>query len=105
MLDISVLLDNLISNAKKENADSIQINIFEEHGKYIIDFSDSGKGVSDPALLGDRMFELGVTTRYGGSGIGLSSVKKIITDMKGRVCFLGNNIYLKGATFRIEFDI
>ena len=105
MLDISVLLDNLISNAKKENADRIQINIFEENGKYIIDFSDSGKGVSDPTLLGDRMFELGVTTRFGGSGIGLASVKKIVTDMKGRVCFLGNNIYLKGATFRIEFDI
>jgi signal transduction histidine kinase len=105
LLDISVLLDNLISNAKKENADRIQINIFVEDGKYMIDFSDSGKGVSDPALLGDRMFELGVTTRYGGSGIGLASVKKIVTDMKGRVCFLGNNIYLKGATFRIEFDI
>lgn len=105
MLDISVLLDNLISNAKKENADSIQVNIFEENGKYIIDFSDSGKGVLDSALLGERMFELGVTTRYGGSGIGLASVKKIVTDMKGRVSFLGNNIYLKGATFRIEFDI
>ena len=105
MLDISVLLDNLISNAKKENADSIQINIFEENGKYIIDFSDSGKGVLDSALLGDQMFELGVTTRYGGSGIGLASVKKIVTDMKGHVSFLGNNIYLKGATFRIEFDI
>ena len=52
-----------------------------------------------------RMFELGVTTRLGGSGIGLASVKKIVTDMKGRVRFLGNNIYLKGATFRIEFDI
>ena len=105
MLDISVLLDNLISNAKKENADSIQVNIFEENGKYIIDFSDSGNGVLDSALLGERMFELGVTTRYGGSGIGLASVKKIVTDMKGRVSFLGNNIYLKGATFRIEFDI
>ena len=105
MLDISVLLDNLISNAKKENADNIQINIFEENDKYIIDFSDSGNGVSDSALLGERMFELGVTTRYGGSGIGLASVKKIVTDMKGRVSFLGNNIYLKGATFRIEFDI
>ena len=105
MLDISVLLDNLISNAKKAEANSIQINIFEEDGKYMIDFSDSGKGVSDPALLGDRMFELGVTTRFGGSGIGLASVKKVVTDMKGRVRFLGNNIYLKGATFRIEFDI
>ena len=105
LLDVSVLLDNLISNAKKESAKEIQINIFQEKDKYIIDFSDSGNGVSDPALLGDKMFELGVTTRHGGSGIGLASVKKIVSDMKGRVSFLGNNIYLKGATFRIEFDL
>ena len=105
LLDVSVLLDNLISNAKKESAKEIQINIFQEKDKYIIDFSDSGNGVSDPTLLGDKMFELGVTTRHGGSGIGLASVKKIVSDMKGRVSFLGNNIYLKGATFRIEFDL
>lgn len=105
LLDISVLLDNLISNAKKESADKIQINIFQEKYKYIIDFSDSGNGVSDQALYGDKMFELGVTTRYGGSGIGLASVKKIVSDMKGHISFLGNNIYLKGATFRMEFDL
>lgn len=105
LLDVSVLLDNLISNAKKEAAKEIQINIFQEGGKFIIDFSDSGNGVSDPTLLGDKMFELGVTTRHGGSGIGLASVRKIVSDMKGHVSFLGNNIYLKGATFRIEFDL
>ena len=105
LLDVSVLLDNLISNAKKESAKEIQINIFQESNKYIIDFSDSGNGVADPTLLGDKMFELGVTTRHGGSGIGLASVKKIVSDMKGRVSFLGNKIYLKGATFRIEFDL
>lgn len=105
LLDVSVLLDNLISNAKKEYAKEIQINIFQEKGKYIIDFSDSGNGVSDPTLLGDKMFELGVTTRHGGSGIGLASVRKIVSDMKGHISFLGNNIYLKGATFRIEFNI
>jgi signal transduction histidine kinase len=105
MLDVSVLLDNLISNAKKASADKIQINIFQEGGKYIIDFSDSGEGVPDSTLLGDNMFELGVTTRHGGSGIGLSSAKKIVKEMGGEILFLGNNIYLKGATFRIEFKI
>lgn len=105
LLDISVLLDNLISNAKKEGADEVLINIFQEKDKYIIDFSDSGNGVSNPELLGEYIFDLGVTTRYGGSGIGLASVKKIVTDMNGRISFLGNNKYLTGATFRIEFDI
>lgn len=105
MLDVSVLLDNLISNAKKASAAKIQINIFQEEGKYIIDFSDSGEGVPDSTLLGDKMFELGVTTRHGGSGIGLSSAKKIVKEMGGEILFLGNNIYLKGATFRIEFKI
>ena len=105
ILDISVILDNLISNAKKEGADVIQINIFQNNQKYIIDFSDSGKGVYDQNLLEKYMFDVGVTTRYGGSGIGLASVKKVVTDMKGRILFLGNNKYLKGATFRIEFDL
>ena len=105
LLDISVLLDNLISNSKKADADKIQINIFQESTKYIIDFSDSGTGISDSSLLGDKMFELGITTRNGGSGIGLASVKKIVADMKGHISFLGNNIYLKGATFRMEFDL
>ena len=105
LLDVSVLLDNLISNAKKESAKEIQINIFQEKDKYVVDFSDSGNGVSDPTLLGEKMFELGVTTRYGGSGIGLASVRKIVSEMKGNISFLGNNIYLKGATFRLEFDL
>lgn len=105
MLDVSVLLDNLISNAKKASADKIQINIFQEEGKYIIDFSDSGEGVPDSILHGEKMFELGVTTRHGGSGIGLSSAKKIVKEMGGDILFLGNNIYLRGATFRIEFKI
>ena len=105
LLDISVLLDNLISNAKKQNAEKIQINIFQDNDKFILDFSDSGDGVTDPSLLGERMFELGVTTRYGGSGIGLASVKKIVTDMQGHISFLGNNVYLNGATFRLEFTL
>ena len=52
----------------------------------------------------EKMFEVGVTTRYLGSGVGLASVKNILNSIKANIYFLGNGVYLKGATFRIEFE-
>ena len=101
-----MIIDNLISNSKKVNATTIQIDIIKDSGKLIIDFSDSGEGVPR-ALVNNpkKMFEVGVTTRYLGSGVGLASVKNILNSIKANIYFLGNGVYLKGATFRIEFDL
>lgn len=104
MLDISLIIDNLISNSRKANAKNIQLDITADSNKLFIDFSDSGMGI--PMILvnnPEKMFEVGVTTRYQGSGVGLASVKKILNEMNANIYFLGNGIYLKGATFRIEF--
>ena len=104
LLDISLIIDNLISNSKKVNATTIQIDIIKDSGKLIIDFSDSGEGVPQSLVNNpEKMFEVGVTTRYLGSGVGLASVKNILSSIKANIYFLGNGIYLKGATFRIEF--
>ena len=105
LLDISLIIDNLISNSKKVNATIIQIDIIKDSGKLIIDFSDSGDGVPQTLVNNpNKMFEVGVTTRYLGSGVGLASVKNILKGIKANICFLGNGVYLKGATFRIEFE-
>ncbi len=104
MLDISIIIDNLISNSRKANARIIQIDILKESGKFILDFSDSGEGVPSTFInYPEKLFEVGITTRYKGSGVGLSSVKKLLKDMNADIRFIGNGIYLKGATFRIEF--
>lgn len=111
MIDVSIIIDNLISNSRKEfdkNADAVaekifQINISKERDKTIIDISDSGKGVDQNFINHPaQLFEVGVTNRFKGSGIGLASVQTMLAKIHGSIRFLGNNIYLSGATFRIE---
>ena len=38
-----------------------------------------------------------------GSGIGMYDVRKRLEDMKATIVFNGNNLKLKGASFKIEF--
>lgn len=104
VLDISVILDDLISNSEKANANKIQLtvkNITPEELEIL--FSDNGDGVPVKFLDNkNKIFELGITTTSGGSGIGLNSVKTALKAMKGNIEFLGNNINLKGACFKIN---
>ena len=51
----------------------------------------------------ESIFEVGVTNRPGGSGIGLSTVRSIIAkSLHGSIEFMGNGLNgMKGATFQI----
>lgn len=102
VLDISVILDDLISNAEKADAKKVLIEISNPNSKSLrILFSDSGKGVPKKFLDNpSEIFELGVTTTDG-SGIGLHSVKTALKAMNGSIDFVGNNQSLKGAAFEI----
>lgn len=101
ILDISVILDDLISNSEKADAKQILIEMESNQNELIINFSDNGKGVSNEfANNPDKIFELGVTTTDG-SGIGLNSVRTALKAIKGTIEFIGNNISLKGACFKI----
>jgi len=106
VLDMSVVLDDLISNSEKAGASKIEIemtNPKEQELKVL--FSDDGKGVEKKFLENEKaknkIFELGVTTTNGGSGIGLNSVREGLKSMNGTINLLGNNIKLKGACFEI----
>lgn len=106
VLDMSVVLDDLISNSEKAGAKKIEIemtNISEKELKIL--FSDDGKGVDDDFLKDEKtkekIFELGVTTSSGGSGIGLNSVREGLKAMNGTIKLLGNKIKLNGACFEI----
>lgn len=106
VLDMSVVLDDLISNSEKANASIIEIEIANASEKELrILFSDNGNGVPNQFLTDERtkekIFELGITTTLGGSGIGLNSVREGLKAMNGSIKFLGNNIKLKGACFEI----
>lgn len=103
LLDISVVLDDLISNSEKAEAKNIKIEITNlDEKKLMIVFSDDGNGVPKEFLENkDKIFELGITTTVGGSGIGLNSVRIGLKAMKGDIRFIGNGIRLKGACFEI----
>lgn len=106
VLDMSVVLDDLISNSEKAKATLIEIEMSNPSKEELkILFSDNGIGVLDKFLVNDKskdkIFELGITTTEGGSGIGLNSVREGLKSMNGSVRLLGNNIKLKGACFEI----
>ena len=106
LLDLSVVLDNLISNSSKADAKQIHVTFRNEDARIIMDFSDDGTGVDMEMYNPDDLFEEGVTNRSGGSGIGLSTIKRTMKkQLKGNVKFLGNGAYnLKGATFELIFN-
>lgn len=106
LLDLSVVLDNLISNSSKSDAKQIHVTFRNEDARIIMDFSDDGTGVDMEMYNPEDLFEEGVTNRSGGSGIGLSTIKRTMKkQMKGNVKFLGNGAYnLKGATFELIFN-
>lgn len=79
------------------------VKIHRDGRSVIIDFSDDGDGVDLERFTPETIFEVGVTNRPGGHGIGLSTIRDTLKrSMNGTISFLGNNINeLKGATFRI----
>lgn len=106
LLDLSVVLDNLISNSSKADAKQIHVTFRNEDARIIMDFSDDGTGVDMEMYNPEDLFEEGVTNRSGGSGIGLSTIRRTMKkQLKGNVKFLGNGAYnLKGATFELIFN-
>jgi signal transduction histidine kinase len=103
LLDISVVLDDLISNSAKASAKNIKIEMYNPSKDILkIYFSDDGNGIPEKFIDNkETIFDLGVTTTLGGSGIGLNSVRTGLKSMKGEIIFIGNNVQLKGACFEI----
>ena len=84
-LEISVLIDNLVSNSLKAEARNfkVQFEVIEDHLK--ISFIDDGKGLNSSISDIEKIFEKGVTTTKG-SGLGLFFVKDLIErEMNGKV--------------------
>jgi hypothetical protein len=104
VLDLSIIIDNLISNAEKWNAKHFLVEMSSlKDGSLRVLFSDDGDGLAKK-FLGDpsQIFELGVTETEG-SGIGLHTVRERLKKMNADVSFLDNNLNLKGATFQVVF--
>ena len=106
ILDLSLILDNLISNSKKANATELYISFSRKGRTYVVDFTDNGDGVDLSLFTAENMFEEGITNRRGGSGIGLSTIRdRLKKELNGNIEFIGNGLHFPtGATFRLTFD-
>jgi signal transduction histidine kinase len=107
VLDMSVVLDDLISNSEKAGAILIEIEMSNtSEGILKILFSDNGIGITEQFLKDEKskekIFDLGITTTKGGSGIGMNLVREGLKSMNGTIKLLGNNFKLSGACFEIE---
>ncbi|MCB9352193.1 MAG: ATP-binding protein [Lewinellaceae bacterium] len=104
ILELSIIIDDLVSNAIKASATQILIGLDRpSKQKFELTFSDNGKGISENMLKNpEQLFELGVTTTTG-SGIGLYNVRNSLETMKAEITFIGNDNLLKGAAFKITF--
>lgn len=106
VLDLSIILDNLVSNSQKAGANKLRLDFSREGRTYIVDFTDNGDGVDLSQFTPQSIFEEGVTNRRGGSGIGLSTIKdRMKKELNGDIAFIGNGLHFAtGATFRLTFE-
>ena len=81
--EFTIILDNLIQNAKKINKPKkvvITINILLlENNNILIEFLDDGKGLDKNIVKTEEIFSQGFTTTNG-SGLGLYHVKQLLNN-------------------------
>lgn len=102
-IDISVVIDNLIANAKKAKANQIAFSITHpDKGLVNIRVVDNGKGFNGIIDSLDRVFEKGFSTTDG-SGLGLFHVRMVLGDMNGTIT-AEKGPGGKGAIFQIRIS-
>ncbi|SDH50290.1 ATP-binding protein [Mucilaginibacter gossypii] len=109
VLNLSIIIDNLISNSKKWDAKKMEFAFSNPNQNTLsLKVSDDGKGLVEKFLDDpERIFELGISatppSTMGGSGIGLYFTRKLLADMDAQIHFVGNAKVFEGATFEIVF--
>lgn len=99
-LELSIVVDNFVSNAQKVQVQASKITFHaEEHDeKLLIIVSDNGIGFGEGVDL-SRIFDLGYSGT-GGSGIGLYHIKSTLKLLNGSIKLVKTN--LNEAKFQLE---
>lgn len=83
-IDAAIVVDNLVSNARKAKASRINFILTQENKSGLtIHVNDNGRGLA-PGTNGSRIFEMGYTTTMG-SGLGLYHVRQALGEMGGSI--------------------
>lgn len=101
-IDASIIVDNLISNAKSAKANRINFELkpTEKNG-LLLRVSDNGRGFGK-GVDTQRIFEMGYTTTKG-SGLGLYHVRQVLDEIGGSI-ELENNKDNKETVFALKIS-
>ena len=96
-IDASIIVDNLVSNAKRAKASKIKFELtpIDKRG-LLIRATDNGRGFATGTNK-TRIFEMGYTTTQG-SGLGLYHVRQVLGEIGGSI-ELDDSEGKKGTTF------
>lgn len=84
--NIAIILDNVVSNSTKYNANELRVLLGKDEKQYTIDFIDDGDGVSSDIADMNELFEFGKGYTLTGTGVGLYHIKDIVEkDLQGTV--------------------
>ena len=95
------VIENLLKNAldAMDGKGSITVAIAEQEKEFLIDITDTGKGIAAKNVA--KVFKPGFTTKKRGWGLGLSLSKRIIEQYHKGLLFVRHSEPGKGTTFRI----
>jgi signal transduction histidine kinase len=100
--EAAIIVDNMVSNAKKMNARKIEFALSQpDKSSLQIDIVDNGDGLSRGADA-DRIFEMGYSTTDG-SGLGLYHVRQVLGGLNGTI-ELAEGRTERGLAFKIDIS-
>ncbi len=98
----SWVIENLVKNAvdAMKGSGVLSIAMYEKNKQLIIDFKDSGRGMTSKQIR--NVFKPGYSTKKRGWGLGLSLASRVIKDYHNGDIIIANSEIDKGTTFRIK---
>lgn len=99
-IEVSIVIDNLISNAERAHATEVMFDLSNPDKKtLLLTVTDNGRGLSPSITDVGQIFELGFT-RTSGSGIGMYHVRQVLGEMGGSISV--DTAVRSGAKFDIK---
>tara|TARA_R110002167_G_scaffold366411_1_gene596173 strand:- start:19632 stop:21857 length:2226 start_codon:yes stop_codon:yes gene_type:complete len=105
--DLYIALTNLIENSvywlaiSKSETKEIKIDVVENKNSVIIDFRDSGPGLTDLEIESGAIFEPGYSKKIDGTGLGLAIAGEACDRLNGELLARKNS---NGVNFQIEIS-